>query len=398
METPRLILKQGREKSLLRLHPWIFSGAVERLEGSPAKGETVDVACLDGRPIAKAAYSPESQILGRVWTFNPEEQVDDAFMARRVQAALSLRKAVFKGRLPDAYRLLNAESDGLPGAIADVYGKTAVCQFGAAGADRWKSSLAKAIAEAAGCERVYERGDIDSRVREGLPQTSAPLLGDEPPESIQIQEGACSFLVDVRKGHKTGFYLDQRENRRIVAEHAANAQEVLNCFSYTGGFGLAALKGGAAKALNLDLSADALALSKRNAELNGFDASRFVTMETDVFKHLRTLRDSRASFDMVVLDPPKFADSKNHVDKAARGYKDINLLAIKLIRPGGTLFTFSCSAAIDCELFQKIVASAALDARRELKFTEFLSQAPDHLVDSAFPEGRYLKGIVCQIA
>jgi len=397
MSCPRLVLKQGREKSLLRRHPWIFSGAVERLEGSPAKGETILLESSDGRAIAKAAYSPDSQISARVWSFDAEANIDDAFMTSRVIAAMEARRASFKGALPEAYRLVNAESDGLPGAVVDVYGKTAVCQFGSAGADLWKSSIAKAVVEVAGCSQVYERADIDSRLKEGLPQCSGPLLGGEPPEEIRIQEEGCSFIVDVRKGHKTGFYLDQRENRRLVAERAASAKDVLNCFSYTGGFGISALKGGAWKTLNIDLSGDALALSKRNAELNGFDASRFVTLEADVFKHLRTLRDSRASFDMIILDPPKFAESQSHVDKAARGYKDINLLAIKLLRPGGTLFSFSCSAAIDCELFQKIVASAALDAKRELKFISYLSQGPDHLVDSAFPEGRYLKGLACHI-
>ena len=393
----KIVLKPGREKSVLRRHPWIFSGAIERVEGAPDRGESAAVFDSAGQPLGTAAYSPDSQIVGRIWSFNPEEPIDAAFIEKRVNAAMSLRKSFAKSPAPCGYRLINAESDGLPGAIVDVYGNVAVCQFGSAGADKWKAEIAKAVASAAGCSSVYERADIDARLKEGLPQNSGTLFGDEAPEKVAIVENGIHFSIDIRKGHKTGFYLDQRDSRKAVMEQAASAEDVLNCFSYTGGFGLAALKGGAKHAVNVDLSADALALARENAEANGFSEEQFDTMEADVFTQLRKFRDARRSFDFIVLDPPKFADAKGHVDKAARGYKDINLLGIKLLRPGGTLFTFSCSAAIDCELFQKIVASAALDAKRELKIAGWLSQSADHHIDSAFPEGRYLKGLACKI-
>ncbi len=394
--TPRLVLKPGREKSLLRGHPWIFSGALAGAEGSPEKGGGVLVCDAKGTPLAKASYSPESQIVARVWTFDPGENVDEAFFERRVAQALALRKSLGFEAPRDAFRLLNAESDGLPGVVVDIYGNAAVCQISSAGAERWKGVIANCVARALpSCESVYERGDLDARLREGLPQASGVLFGREAPEKVEIVENGIRFQVDVRKGHKTGFYLDQRANRLLVARAARGVDSALNCFCYTGGFGLAALKGGARKVLNVDISSDALAQARANAQANGFSEEAFETLEDDVFQRLRRLRDSRASFDLIVLDPPKFADSKGHVEKAARGYKDINLLGIKLLRPGGRLFTFSCSAAIDCELFQKIVASAAQDSGRKLKFISWLGQDSDHPVDSAFPEGRYLKGLAC---
>ncbi len=384
-----LILKEGREKSLLRRHPWIFSGAVASINGEIVKGGDVAVFDSKHRFLAAGALSPESRLTARVWIFR-EEEINQDFFNRKFEQAFALRKAVF-GVLPDAYRLIYAESDGLPGVIVDIYNEYAVCQFSSAGADAHKTELTNSILRYA--KGVYERSDVDSRVREGLEQRAGHLGGEELPETIEFTENGIKFRMNPRTGHKTGFYLDQRNSRRAVMEAAKDAQEVLNCFCYTGGFGLAAAKGGAAHVLNIDSSAPALELAQANAELNGFSAEQFETQEADVFQFLRKCRDMGRSFDLIILDPPKFAETVSQVQKAARAYKDINLLAMKLLKPGGRLFTFSCSGAMDDSLFGKVVDSAACDAGVDFRITGTLEQGPDHPVAANFPEGRYLKGI-----
>ena len=386
-----VFLKQGREKSVLRRHPWIFSGAIARVEGTPGIGETVAVRSADGTFLAHGAYAPESHIPVKLWNFSESEPVDEAFFRSRIASALALRRTVFRGHLPDAYRLVCAESDGLPGLVADVYGEYAVCQITGAGMERHRDLIGSILLDYA--KGVYERSDVDSRTRDGLESRTGLLAGEEPPAMLEFRENGLRYRADFRGGHKTGFYLDQRDNRRLVAECAAGAERVLNCFSYTGGFGLSALKGGAKHVLNVDSSAGALALARENASLNGFSDDAFETCEADVFQFLRSCRDSRRSFDLIVLDPPKFAETVSRRERAARAYKDVNLLAVKLLNPGGQLFTFSCSGAIDDDLFAKIVDSAASDARRPLRIVRWLSQGPDHPVLSSFPEGRYLKGL-----
>ena len=393
-DSPALVLKEGRDHSLLRRHPWIFSGAVSRVEGSPGPGDTVAVLNAHGDFLAYAAYSPDSKITARVWSFDRTEPVGEAFFRRRIGNALRLRQTVFGRTLPDAFRLLHAESDFLPGVTCDIYGKRAVCQFSSAGAEKCREMIASVIAGICAPEGVYERSDADARLKEGLPSRTGVLLGSEPPETLSFTENGIRFECDVRTGHKTGFYLDQRMNRLAVRQYARGCASVLNCFSYTGGFGLAALAGGAEHVLNVDASADALTLARRNAELNGFGPDRFETLEADVFRFLRSCRDARKSFDLIVLDPPKFAESASAVEHAARGYKDINLLAMKLLNPGGMLFTFSCSGAMDDALFLKVVDSAASDAKADFRIVRWLSQGPDHPVSASFPEGRYLKGLV----
>jgi 23S rRNA (cytosine1962-C5)-methyltransferase len=392
-------LKAGREKSLLRRHPWVFSGAIARVEGSPGPGETVEVHAADGTPLAVGAYSPQSQISVRAWSFDPTESVSPAFFRTRLKRALAAR-----ADCPSACRLVNAESDGLPGLVVDRYGDYLVCQFLSAGAERWKGDLTAALQELAPCRGIYERSDVDVREKEGLTPATGVLMGEPPPELVPISEGDCRFWVDVRHGHKTGFYLDQRENRMLVGR-SAQGREVLNCFAYTGGFGVWALKGGAAGVVNVESAGAALDLARRNVELNDLDASLVEHIEGDVFNVLRRYRDARRQFDLIVLDPPKFADSRNQIEGATRGYKDINLLAFKLLRPGGLLFTFSCSGVITSDLFQKIVAGAALDAEvragaegMQAGIVRRLTQAPDHPVALNFPEGEYLKGLVCQVA
>jgi 23S rRNA (cytosine1962-C5)-methyltransferase len=391
-----VILKPQREKTLLRRHPWIFSGAIAKIHGSPQPGETVDILASDGKWYGWGAFSPHSQITVRVWTFNREEEVSPSLFRSRIQRAVESRLALLNKYDTDACRLINSESDGIPGLIVDQYGDFLVCQFLAAGAEYWKQSFVDQLAALAPNSGIYERSDVIVREKEGLPEHTGVLSGQEPPELVEIREGPYRFLVDIRHGHKTGFYLDQRDNRAFVAEFA-ESNEVLNCFSYTGGFTVAALKGGAADVINIESSADALELGLRNIRINGLDVAKVKNMEGDVFTLMRRLRDSDRRFDAIILDPPKFAGSRSQLMRACRGYKDINLLAIKLLRPGGILFTFSCSGLVNRDLFQKIVADASLDAGREAQIIRWLSQAPDHPTSLNFPEGSYLKGLICRV-
>lgn len=399
---PSLILKPGREKSLQRRHPWIFSGAVARLDGDPQPGATVDVLAADGQFLARAAYSPSSQIRARVWTFDPSEQVDADFFRRRIHSSLVSRHSLFIDDRSNALRLVNAESDGLPGLIVDRYADMLVLQSLTAGSEYWKDTLADLLLELAGLRDIYERSDADVRELEGLPPRVGLLRGGISHTPFIILENDLKFKVNFETGHKTGFYLDQRLNRLRVRE-LAKGRDVLDCFCYTGGFTINALAGGAGSVLSLDASAEALSLCQENVALNSSlvtDSSSLISrhslLEGDVFQLLRKFRDEARSFDMIILDPPKFAPTAAQAEKAARGYKDINLLAFKLLRPGGLLFTFSCSGGVDAALFQKIVASAALDAGVDAQIMEHLSQAPDHPVALAFPEAAYLKGLVCR--
>lgn len=417
-------LKPSKDKSLLRRHPWVYANAIDRVDGKPAPGATVIVRAHDGRFLARAAYSPHSQIRLRVWSFDENEPIDHAFFKRRVQRALAHRRAMISGT--DAVRLVFGEADGLPGLIVDYYvaargaahtgdaaaraaegGAAAagdgegrgqlVCQFMAAGVEHWKGAIVAALVAATGCPNVYERSDVSIREKEGLEQTTGVLGGDAPPDTLIANENGVLYHVDVRNGHKTGFYVDQRENRVLVAQYARD-RDVLNCFCYTGGFSLAALKGGAKRVVSIDSSGDALALAQRNVAANGFDAARAQWLDADAFKTLRRLVDEGERFDLIVLDPPKFAPTRDSVDRAARAYKDINLSGLKLLRPGGLLFTYSCSGAIDMDLFQKIVAGAAADAKVDARILKRLGAGVDHPLLTAFPEGEYLKGLLLQIA
>jgi 23S rRNA (cytosine1962-C5)-methyltransferase len=389
-----LILKPGREKSLLRRHPWIFSGAIGRVEGNPTSGETVDLLAGDGQFLARAAYSPSSQIRARVWTFDPSEPVDANFFRRRIKVAIASRDTWNVTRDTNAFRLIHAESDGLPGLIVDRYADTLVLQSLTAGTETWKETIADLLLELTGLATIYERSAADVRELEGLPLKVGPLRGIPPHSQITILENGLKFLVNLETGHKTGFYLDQRLNHQHV-RGLAEARDVLDCFCYTGGFTVNALAGGAKSVLSVDASAEALALCRKNVILNALHVDRHTMLEGDVFQLLRKFRDEARSFDLIILDPPKFAPTAAQAEKAARGYKDINRLAFKLLRPNGILVTFSCSGGIDADLFQKIIASAALDAGVEAQIVEHLSQAPDHPVALNFPEGAYLKGLVC---
>jgi 23S rRNA (cytosine1962-C5)-methyltransferase len=390
-------LKSGREKSVRLRHPWIFSGAIDHLKGDPQPGETVEVCSSTGEWLAWAAYSPFSQIRGRIWSWDARESIDANFIRARLAQALNMRKALVPAEETNALRLVHGESDGLPGVVIDRYGSVLVLQILSAGAEAWRDALVNGLVELTGLEQVYERSDVDVRSLEGLPERTGSLHGAPPPERLVIRENGLDFKVDICAGQKTGFYLDQRRNRQRVGA-LVSGRKVLNCFCYTGAFSVYALAGGAASVLSIDSSADAMALAAENVALNGFPAEKVSWLEGDVFHELRRLRDRAESFDAIILDPPKFAPTAAQAERAARGYKDINLLAFKLLRPGGLLFTFSCSGGISADLFQKIVAGAALDAGVQgALMVEHLAQGPDHPVALNFPEGAYLKGLVCQV-
>lgn len=393
----KIRLNRGREKSLQRMHPWVFASAIQKTDldsaAGIASGSTVDLLSSDGEFLARAAWSPRSQIRARVWTF-ADEPADAEFFRTRIRAAIQRRSAHGALDHSNACRLIHAESDGLPGLIVDRYGEHLVIQSLTAGAEYWKQTFADLLLEETGLKNIYERSDADVRELEGLAPSVGVLRGLSPEDSIEVNEHGIRFLVDVQHGHKTGFYLDQRVNRRRMGEMSAG-RDVLNCFCYTGGFSLYALANDARSVTSVDSSADALALLEKNMQLNQFSADRHISLEGDVFQMLRKFRDANRSFDLIVLDPPKFAPTAAHAEKASRAYKDINLLAFKLLRPGGLLFTFSCSGGIDAALFQKIVASAALDAGVQAQVIEHLSQGSDHPVSLHFPEGAYLKGLVC---
>ena len=388
-----IILKSGREKSLLRHHPWIFSGAVHHADENIAAGETVNVLSSSWQFLARASYSPTSQIRARAWTFE-DEPVDKEFFRKRIRSAIQSRATWNMQLDTNAYRLIYAESDNIPGLIVDRYGDVLVLQSLTAGAEFWKPTLADLLVEATGLTTIYERSDADVRELEGLQPTTGILRGSVPQLPFTIKEHNLKFNINLQTGHKTGFYLDQRQNRLRVRE-LAEEKEILDCFCYSGGFTVNALAGGAKSVLSIDSSGDALELCKENVALNNLPATHHTALEGDVFQLLRRFRDENRSFDMVILDPPKFAPTAAQAERAARGYKDINLLAFKLLRPGGMLVTFSCSGGIDASLFQKIVAGSALDAAVDAQILEHLSQAADHPVALHFPEGAYLKGLIC---
>jgi 23S rRNA (cytosine1962-C5)-methyltransferase len=392
-----LVLQPGKERSAFRRHPWLFESSVHCLVGHARPGDTVTVVSDHGKPLGKAAFSPRSQIRARFWTFDVDETVDDAFFKRRVTQAVARRQSLPELAGQAGLRLIHGESDGLPGVICDRYGDTLVLQLTSCGADKWRKALVGALRQATDCARIYERSNSDVRGLEGLEPATGWLYGEAAEQPLVINENGVMLGVDIIGGHKTGFYLDQRDNRLLLRSLAAG-KRVLNCFCYTGGFSLQALAGGAAEVLSIDSSGPALAQAQANLALNPrLPAERATWQESDVFEALREFRRAGRQFDLIVLDPPKFAPSAAHAQRAARAYKDINLLGCRLLTPGGLLMTYSCSGGIGLELFQKIVAGAALDAGREARIVRRLAGTPDHPVALNFPEGEYLKGLLVQV-
>lgn len=388
----KIILKPKRDKPVRQKHPWVFSGAIERIDSASADGDLVDVVTTQGEFLARGYLNRRSQIAVRLLTWEENETVDEGFWARRLALAAAWR---VMGE-HEARRLVNAESDGLPGLVVDRYGEWLIVQALTLGIECVKPMLVQQLNTIFRPRGIYERSDVDVRDKEGLALASGALAGPEPPDRIEIEEGGQRYLVDVKRGHKTGFYLDQRENRQKIQKYA-NAAEVLNLFAYTGGFAVAAHRANAKSVLNVDSSGEVLKLAQENLRLNGLPAGDGDFVEADVFSYLRWLRAEQCTFDVIIADPPKLAQTQGQIEKAARAYKDLNLISMKLLRPGGTLITFSCSGLVTPDLFQKIVFGAAVDAKRDAQIVEQLGQASDHPVLLSFPEGAYLKGLVCRV-
>ncbi len=389
-----VVLKRNREKPVHNRHPWIFSGAIARLEGQIEDGDLVRVLSSQGKFLATGYINRRSQITVRLLTWEAAEAVDTDFWRRRLARAIAGRSALATDATTTAYRLVYAEADGLPGLVVDRYGDWLVVQCLTLGMARHQDEIVALLAEMLSPRGIYARDDAEVRRKEGLPVETGVLWGAEPPARIEIAEHGRRFLVDVRQGHKTGFYLDQRENRRRLAAYSAGA-DVLNAFAYSGGFGVYAGVAGARSVINVDSSFEALTLAEENLALNDCRPQELIA--GDVFQVLRDYRDGGRSFDLVILDPPKFASSQSQVMAASRGYKDINLLAMQLLRPGGHLATFSCSGLVSADLFQKIVFGASVDAGRDVQILEWLAQGADHPVLLTFPESAYLKGLLCRV-
>jgi 23S rRNA (cytosine1962-C5)-methyltransferase len=384
-------VREGKERSLRRRHPWVFQGSIAK--GQADAGETVRVESHEGEFLAWASYSPTSMIRARAWSFEEGERIDHAFFKRRIQAALDLR-----ARLPirsDGVRLIHGEADGLPGLIVDRYAEVLSAQFLSAGTERWKQAITDILVERTGVPQVFERSDSGVRTLEGLQPVTGWLRGGGGATEVTIQEHDWKLILDVAEGHKTGFYLDQRDNRLRFSHWVRHfgLKRVLNCYCYTGGFSVAALAGGATEVVSVDSSAPALARASAHVTLNGFDAARHTARDADVNQTLREAIKDGQTFDAIVLDPPKFAPTAAHAERAARAYKDINRLAFKLLSPGGLLLTFSCSGGVGPELFHKIVAGAGMDAGVDGFILDRMSAAPDHPQTICFPEGEYLKGL-----
>ncbi|WP_342620678.1 class I SAM-dependent rRNA methyltransferase [Rhodoferax sp. GW822-FHT02A01] len=384
-------LRAGKERSLIRHHPWIFESAIAK--GGGDSGETVRVDSAEGQFLGWAAFSPQSKIRARMWSFDEKQRIDEGFFRSTIAQAIQARSR-FDIR-SDGVRLIHGESDGLPGLIVDRYGDTLVAQFTSAGVERWRDVIADALLQTTGLSRLYERSDASSRTLEGLTERTGWLRGEGPTDLI-LQEHDWKLHLSIANGHKTGFYLDQRDSRHKFASYTRRLQfqRVLNCFCYTGGFSVAALSGGAGHVTSIDSSGPALEVAAANVALNGFDASRATWMDADVNASLRQFAQEGRTFDAIILDPPKFAPTVAHAERAARAYKDINRLAFKLLEPGGVLFTYSCSGGISADLFHKIVAGAGSDAGVDGFISERMGGAPDHPMTIAFPEGEYLKGLV----
>ena len=388
-------LRDGKERSLRKRHPWVFEGSIA--SGRADAGETVRVESHTGEFLAWGAYSPASSIRVRAWSFDATERIDAAFFERRIARAAAVRARLAVAS--DAMRLVHGEADGLPGLVVDRYGDTLSAQFTAVGVERWKGAIADALLKVTGLKRLYERSDASVRELEGLAPLTGWLRGapaDADDTEIAIHEHGWQLTVDVARGHKTGYYLDQRDSRKLFADSVRHfaAQRVLNCYSYTGGFSIAALAGGAAEVTSVDSSGPALARASAHVALNGFDAARHTAVDADVNATLRRFIEQGRRFDAIVLDPPKFAATAAQAERAARAYKDINRLAFTLLEPGGLLFTFSCSGGVSADLFHKIVAGAGLDAGIDGQIHARTGAAPDHPMTVTFPEGEYLKGLV----
>lgn len=395
---PAVILKAGRDKPVRQGHPWLFSGAIHQIPDTAANGDLVDVQAANGEWLACGYLNRRSQIQVRILTWQPDEPIDEAFWQRRLASAIAARRALVATPETNAYRLINGESDYLPGLIVDHYADYLVMQVGTLGMERYKQQVADLLRSLTGAKGVIERSDLALRRQEGLPEAVGLLAGTAPTGPVEIRELGLHYQVDLAHGQKSGFYTDQRDNRRRVAAYCQGGR-VLNAFSYTAAFAVHALAAGARHVTNIDTSVEALTVGETHLRRNGFDPDQQAEqIAGDVFTILRDWRDEQVEpFDLIILDPPKFAQSQGNLDRALRGYKDINLLAMGLLKPGGILATFSCSGLVSADLFQKVVFGAAVDAKRPVQILEWLRQGNDHPVAITFPEGEYLKGLICRV-
>jgi len=389
-------LKPGKDKPVRHHHPWIFSGAIAKVDSSPEPGEVVGVRDAAGAFWAWGYYNGRSQIAVRLLEWRESQIIDEHWWRQKLSAAIKRRGQLFDRTDIDSFRLVYAEADFLPGLVVDKYGDFLVVQSLTAGIDRVKHVIVEALNQILKPAGIYERGDLTARKLEGLPHTNGVLSGVSPPDFLEIKENSFRFLVNLQHGQKTGFYLDQQENRQRVARFAKD-KTVLDAFAYSGSFGVYARAAGAKSVVSIDSSAAALELLKKNYEFNGYSIDGTDLIQGDVFETLRKFRDEGRMFDVVILDPPKLAPTKAQSGQAQRAYKDLNLSAMKILNRDGILATFSCSSGITIETFQQIVSWAAIDVGREAQILERLSQGEDHPVRLAFPESQYLKGLICRV-
>jgi len=387
----KCFLKKGKEKPLENKHPWVFSGAIDRIEDDFETGDLVTVLSADGKYLGTGYLNPRSQIAIRILCFD-EVKINESFFASRIEDALALRSKYLPPNTT-AYRAINSEGDFLSGLIVDRYGEYLVVQFLTAGIEKWKDTIIKILVERLPVKGIYEKNDIAVRELEGLDRRAGKLYGEEPPDLVKIQENGLNFAINIHQGQKTGFFLDQRDNRQLIGE-ISDRKRILNCFAYTGGFSVYAAKGGASETVSVETSESALNTAKHNFEINNLTGDNYQFVKEDVFNYLRS---TRQEFDMIILDPPAFCQNKHQIQKASRAYKDINLYAMKLLQPGGLLFTCSCSSHINSELFQKIIFAAAKDARKNVRIIHKSSHAVDHPINIYHPEGEYLKGLLCLV-
>ena len=392
MKTIECVLKPGKEKPLRGRHPWIFSGAIDLVSDDAAPGDLVRVFSSSREFLGTGYFNAQSQITVRMLRFD-EGAVDESFFESRLRRAIDWRRTSgILSQETNACRLVHAEGDFLPGLIVDRYGDYLGVQILTAGMENWREALAGLLMKLTGCRGIYEKGDVDSRHKEGLERRSGPLAGAEPPETVEILENGRRFLVDLHEGQKTGFFLDQRDNRALLAGYS-RGRRVLNCFSYTGGFSVYAAQAGASRVVSVEISQTAQQLAEKNFDVNGLKGD-YAFEKRDVFDYLR---ETSELFELIILDPPAFCKHPQQVMQASRGYKDINLCAFKKLVPGGLIFTASCSSFIPADLFQKILFAAAKDAGREIQIVAKTSHAPDHPVSLYHPEGEYLKGFLLRV-
>ncbi|MGV3707040.1 MAG: class I SAM-dependent rRNA methyltransferase [Arcticibacter sp.] len=389
-------LKKGKEKAVRQLHPWIFSGAVEQIKGKPQNGEIVEVKDHSGAFLARGFFNDQSRVAVRLLEWNEDVMIDESWWRMRVRRAVSARKDLLASAETNTCRLIFSEADFLPGLIVDRYADYLSVQILTSGIEKVKDIIVSELVSLLKVKGVFDRSDASARAHDGMEASFGTLYGEQPPEFVEVVENGLKYHINIAEGQKSGFFCDQRENRRIVAGYAQD-KKVLDCFSYSGGFTLNALKSGASEVVSVDSSALAIETLKQNIELNGFGTKKHVAVQSDVNKYLRTLKEEQQKFDVIVLDPPKYAPSRSSLDKASRAYKDLNRMAMGLLNSGGLLATFSCSGAVDISHFKQILAWAALDAGREIQYIYQFCQPEDHPVRSSFPEGEYLKGLFCRI-